>query len=197
MSDGQNPVRFLGADIETSGSDFVDRIKTIQIGVYDLVTGDLFRSDIGWPDGSFDMVPEAMAVTGFTQERILGAPSAASVDNRLLQWLDEHNVKVKRGITIGFNVGIFDMPFIRRDLPLSAERLSYRCIDLNAVCFALADSMNVSWMSVKEKAKKAARRQMTYDGSPFNHLQPHDGGYDAGEAAFAYKFLVVWMRGRP
>jgi DNA polymerase III epsilon subunit-like protein len=197
VSEGQNPVRFLGCDIETTGSDFTDRIKTINIGVYDLLTGDLFRSDIGWPEGSFDMVSEASAVHGITKERILSAPSALSVEMDLDRWLDAHGVGLKRGIAIGFNVGVFDMPFIRRDLPVAAARFSYRCIDLNAVCFALAESLDVSWMSVKEKAKKAARNQMVFTGSPVSQLKPHDGGWDAMEAALAYKFLVVWMRGKP
>lgn len=184
-------MRFLGVDIETTGSDFTDRIKTIQIGVFDTETGDLFRSDIGWPEGLFDMVPEATAIHGFTIGRILKAPSAHEVDEHLSRWMAEHGVTEKRGVAIGFNVGGFDLPFVRRDLPEASRRLSYRSADLNAICFALAAAKGLSWMSVKETVKKEAR----LEASIRTTLQPHDAAYDAMEAVYAYRCLVRWMKG--
>jgi hypothetical protein len=180
-------LRLLGLDIETTGSEFRPEIKTIQIGVYDPVTGDLFRGDVGWPDGSFVMVPEATAIHHFTYERIVAAPSARIVDESLTAWLTDHGVVAKRGIAIGFNVGAFDMPFVRRDLPLSGQHFSYRAVDLNAICFALAEARGVDWQRIKKNAVGVARAELL---KSYPQLGPHDAGWDSVEAVLCYRYLV-------
>jgi DNA polymerase III epsilon subunit-like protein len=184
-------LRLLGLDIETTGSDFKPDIKTIQIGVFDPKTKRLFRMDVGWPDGTFTMVPEATAVHNIPKERILAASYAATVDYALLEFLTSLGVGAKQGIAVGFNVGSFDMTFVRRDLPNSASLFSYRTIDLNAVCFAIGEATGIDWKRIKDVAvadAKARLRVLVPD------LKAHDAGYDAMEAVLVFEFLTTSIR---
>lgn len=185
------PLVFLGVDIETTGSSFVPNIKTIQLGAFDPKTRDIFREDVGWGEGVFIMDPEATAVHGISRERILAAPSARNIDEQLYAWLTEHGAKPRRVIPIGFNVGAFDMPFVRRDFPKSATLFSYRTADLNAICFALGAAHEVDWRRFKTVAKsyaKACASGLVPD------LKEHDAAYDAVEAWFCYEYLVGLVR---
>src|SRR5271155_3016324 len=128
-----DPLVFMGLDIESTGSERPPTRQLIQIGVASQ-TGFVFTSDVGHPHGEFEFDPEARKVNGFTDERVEAGPRPLVVDERLTEWLRARDVKAKRGIAIGWNVGSFDMPFVRHYLPRSSKLFSYRTIDLNAVC---------------------------------------------------------------
>lgn len=189
--DPTDELHYLGCDIETTGSEFKFEHKTIQIGVYDPKTQTLFREYVGWNEGTFEMEPEATAVHKIPREMILAARPASEVDTMLLNWLVSRGVRAKRGIIVGFNVGVFDMPFVRRDLPTASRHISYRCVDLNAILMSMAVATGVSWLKLKEKAKAYARSVLATE---MPDLTQHDAGYDAREAILCWQWCVAQLR---
>jgi DNA polymerase III epsilon subunit-like protein len=187
-----NGHRIMGLDIETTGSDFTDRIRTIQIGVVDSETGAMFTSDIKWERSDFDFVEEAREVNGFTDERIAEAPLSSEVDMQLACWLSELGVVKGRAVVVGFNVGGFDMPFVRRDLPVSALKFSYQTLDLNAVIFAYALSHDIPWKNVKDYVVRSAKLMMPSYDDPRYHQ--HDARYDAKLAILCLQVLLEGLR---
>ena len=81
----------------------------------------------------------------------------------------------------GWNVGAFDLPFVRDTLPGLASLLSRRSVDLNAVCFTLGGTLpyfgsRPKWNTWKRLSKEAAQAELTAIS-----VAPkwHDAGYDA------------------
>jgi len=105
------------------------------------------------------------------------------VDEALLTWLVGEGIADKKAVPVGWNVGSFDMPYVRETLPLSARKFGYRALDLNAVCFTIGEIMGRSWTSVKGYAKKEAARRI---GGPERW---HDAGYDALASIRAWDVL--------
>lgn len=175
---------FAGLDIETTGSCLADGCGICQIGVY-LDKGVEFVSDIRPHEGAL-ILPKALEVNGFTHERFRAAPSAMEVDYALAQFLEDNHVGTHRLISIGWNVAGFDLPFVRRFLPRSALYLSYRTIDLNAVCF----TVNVmKWDKLKAKVMNIAARDIAYDDQSKGAPAWHDALYDARAAFYAWNAL--------
>ena len=187
---------WIGLDIETTGSDR-DQHQMIQIGVaYGI--GRTFVSDIGWASGKYNWTKQALAINKFTHERIWAGPPASDVDQRLYRFLTASGATKGSLVPVGWNVGTFDMPFVRETLPVTATLFGYRSTDLNSACFllegkGLPESMIASkvptWMDWKAMAKAHARdilRNMGYE------IKVHDAEYDAIEALFAYQRLKYY-----
>lgn len=173
-------LEFAGLDIESTSSN-TETGGLIQIGVY-FTPGLKFSSDVR-PLQPYEVSKEAMKVNGFTMNRIQRAESAEAVDHNLRDFLDALAVGDKRLVAIGWNVGSFDLPFVRRFLPLTFKKLSYRTVDLNAVCFTLDP---IKWERHKKAAKAYAKDQLTDEGWQENW---HDASYDAAAAYHAWHFL--------
>jgi len=190
---------FLGLDGEMTGNRSPIEHQLIQIGVYtsgswlSSSTGpdprpQLFVSDIGYD--TWNEMEEAMEVNGFTAERIRAGPRPEIVDQNLVVWLEEWGVERKKAIAIGWNVGIFDMPYIRHYLPESAKYFSYRSADLNSVCFTLAKASRFSWTALKSAAKRHAEDRIRTDMRVAGSKKTwHDAGYDAQASYFAWDYL--------
>ena len=190
--DPEDRLRILGVDIETCASAFVLRNKLVQIGVFDSETRQLFRMDVGWKDDEFDTDLEVVEkVHHISRERTLASPPASTVDATLIAFLDKLGVGPKRGIAVGFNVAGFDMNFVRRDLPFSAARFSYRTIDLNAICFAIGKATGVPWERIKKVAVQAAKEELAM---MVPDLKAHDAGWDAMCAVLVFEFLAHSIR---
>ena len=185
----------MGLDLETTMSDPPPRGRLLQIGVCliaerwkPLLSGAKFVSDAGYPDfKTMERSAEADKVHGITLERIGRAPSIWDVDRELSLFLLTNGVGPKRGIAVGWNVGGFDMPFVRFYLPMSAQRLSYRTIDLNAVCMTLGSARGIPWTELKKRSKAYAREWIC---ATDHELHAHDAGYDAMEAVLCWQWLV-------
>lgn len=171
---------FWGVDIETSGT-VLAKHKTIQIGIAAGLR-DVFVSDIGWAECVCE--EESLKVTGFTRERILAGPSPSLVDSACWGFANARINANTRIIPVGWNVAGFDMPFVRRDLPTFAKWMSYRSVDLNAICFALDGRNGHKWDWWKEKVKKEAERLLGVGG-----VQWHDAGFDAVAALLVFGLL--------
>lgn len=182
---------FIGLDGEMTGT-LTNVHQLIQLGL--AIPGDMKRGqpqmskswDIGWDHPLLD--PQAMAVNGFTIDRIEAAPRAEAVDAQILQWLDDRGVTERTScIPVGWNVASFDMPFVRKTLPLTAELFSRRAVDLNALCFSLhrwPDGQ--TWKAWKRWSKQHAEERLKEQGiAP----QWHDAGYDALASLYEWEFL--------
>jgi DNA polymerase III epsilon subunit-like protein len=184
------PFRYVGADIETTGTNpYIHSL--IQIGVCSQPfarreSEEAFVSDVGGTAAERMLIEkEAMAVIGFTLARITLAPEAVRVDGRLEAFLrglcpEGFNVPV------GFNVGQFDMQFVRRELPESYKRFGYRCVDLNSVLFTLSECGMGQFDELKTKAKGYAEGTLRDMGFP---TEKHDALWDAREALLCWKYL--------
>ena len=163
------------------------------MGLY-MGPGTNFVSDVR-PGVPFDVQEEAMKVNGFTMDRIQAAETAGAVDQNLLSYLNTFPVPDRKLIAIGWNVAGFDLPFIKRFLPQSFKKLSYRTVDLNAVCFTLDPVyLNavcftldpVKWERHKKAAKSYAAEELA---SEFPGEKWHDALYDAAAAYHAWHYL--------
>lgn len=201
-------LRYVGLDGEMTGSGSREpevvaskKYQLIQIGLAtmemserpDLYTLRTFVSDIGYSDwpfgGSYQL--EAMEVNKFTPERIRAGPRPGLVDSTACAWLNKRlglreDGTAKRDLhAVGWNVGAFDMPFVREYLPTLGDRFSYRSVDLNSIVFSKADTVD-EYHELKGKAKSGAEVLLRKMG-----IQPnwHDAGYDAANALMAFKLL--------
>jgi hypothetical protein len=190
-----NDLMLMGLDIETTMSDAPPRGRLLQIGVCmvadrlkPMLAGAKFGSDVGYPDYTLmERSAEADKVHGITLERIGRAPSVWDVDRELTLFLVGNGVGPQRAIAIGWNVGGFDMPFVRFYLPVAAQRFSYRTIDLNSVCMTLGEARGIPWKNLKDKSKAYAAEWIR---ATHPDLGPHDARYDAMEAVACWRWLV-------
>lgn len=171
----------LGLDLETSGSTH-DRHVPIQIGIY--VDAHLISEYIGgWDWNEWEWDEEAEEVHGIPKETLQSHPPVNIVDGGVAARL-WHLVKEQRmnRIPVGWNVAGFDMPFVRRWMPLTASLLSYRSLDLNAICFYLDGLGGKTWKDHKRAAKQ-------YANAFIDASQRHDAGEDAKAAIYELHYL--------
>ena len=200
-------IRYVGLDGEMTGSGSRDRkriafkeYQLIQIGlatmdaepltkyhsglVFKPETLRTFTSDIGYDE--WNSQPQAMEVNKFTSERIKAGPPQETVDRDASIFLDERFGEGVRDLhAVGWNVGSFDMPFVREYLPWIADRFSYRSVDLNSILFSVVDTDD-QYKELKRKAKSGAEIILRQMGIQKNF---HDAGYDAANALIAFKLL--------
>ncbi len=197
-------LRFVSLDGEMTGSGSRDRkriafkeFQLIQIGLATMEMGvrpdarvfkpetlKTFVSDIGYDE--WNSQPQAMEVNKFTSERIKAGPVQEIVDRDVNAWLDERVGAGKRDLhAVGWNVGSFDMPFVREYLPMLGDRFSYRSVDLNSILYSMADTDD-EYKALKGKAKSGAEVELRKMGIEANF---HDAGYDAANALIAFKLL--------
>ncbi len=184
----------IGLDGEMTCADLHAGGRLIQIG---LAVGtepeDRITELIGWDKGEFVAEEKAMAVHGIPVETILAAPRPAEVDARLYEWCLAHggHPKKRRLVTVGWNVGAFDLPFVQHTLPQTFSLLSRRSADLNAICFALSGVLphgggQPGWTGFRRMSKRAAEEELAKLG-----IDPawHDAGYDALAGLLSFRWL--------
>ena len=177
---------FVGLDGEMTNNTPPPDGQLVQIGIaLGPPTNARFVSDIR--PIFFRFSEEARKVNGFTDERVRAAQQPAAVDNHLYEWLVEHGAKPKSLVPVGFNVGNFDMIYVRYYLPRTASLFSYRSVDLNAIVFTLAQVLGKNWKDIKTDAKKFAANP-----------KPHDALADAVEALDCWNYLqrLIYRGGR-
>lgn len=201
--------RFIGLDGEMSGSGSREpgtvaskKYALLQIGLATMKMGErpdpvvlrpdtlrTFVSDLGYD--TWNSQPEAMEVNKFTADRIQAGPRPGLVDSNACAWLNKRlgfreDSTARRDLhAVGWNVGAFDMPFVREYLPMLGSRFSYRSVDLNSIVYSMADTED-EYKEIKGKAKSGAEVLLRNHGIEPNH---HDAGYDAMLALMAFKLL--------
>ncbi len=183
---------FLGLDLETTGLE-PERHAICQLG---LAFGPLavFRRDLRPWEGA-EVQQEALRVNGFTPERLEKGQNPIDAERDAVFWLrEEVDRRVSGGkgqtpesgnarvVAVGWNVGTFDLVFVKRYLPSLARKLHYHTIDLNAICYALGNH---------GKAKRRLKDE-TYD--LLGVTNEHDAGFDAVAAVMMYKLLCDWVQ---
>lgn len=181
-----------GLDIETTGLDLKQGHRLIQIGisVLDTETGKTndYASDVR-PVGKIVYNDHAMQVNKFTKSRIKKADSQYKVDSEIWGQMLKDGYRHDTLIPVGFNVIMFDMPFIRLELPLIAtlftyptEQRSTRAIDLMSLGLLYEFKTGVPYGSIKKASKEHVEKAFGYE----NH---HDALYDAKAALETLRFF--------
>lgn len=173
------PVKLCGVDIETSGVN-VNIHSTIQIGIV-LPNGKKLVSDL-IPQEYLAIDPKALEVNGFTRERLMRAPFAPIVDEELSTTMCEAGYGEGDLTAVGFNVGSFDIPFIRKDLPKVAKFFSYRNLDLTALAIFYELQTGKSYRDLKDRLHEKIVIALGRD-------QRHDALYDAEASLVALKLF--------
>lgn len=188
-----NPREYWGLDLETSGTTHEDHVP-IQLGLTS-PTGETWTWLIGgwdWADEQHGGAgwlwdEESALVHNISKTSLAAAYWAEDVDLLAKQCvIDNSNTWKGQRKPVGWNVGSFDMPFVRKHLPTLASQLSYQSTDLNAAAFLIADAQSESVVTIKAEAKNYAEALMTMRG-----WEPswHDAGYDSAAALLSWDYL--------
>ena len=186
----------IGLDGEMSDSEIDKGAVLIQIGVCD-DNGNTFESLIGHEPGWYK-TEQASAIHQIPDDDILSAPRADQVDRRLRRWLEarleesqmrHEHTGIRPFIPVGWNVGGFDMPFVRATLPASCELISRRSLDLNALCYAFED-VRVTYQG--ERLSFVGWQRLAHEkaGEALAEDRWHNALFDAQAALAAYNFLT-------
>ena len=133
-----NKFYIIGLDIETSSNDtYLGEI--IQIGVafknnneFQTIEYNLFFDLTNWDDKNWSI--NAEEVHKITKESLaLNKYTYDSTEKEIILLLDKTFGENSIIIPVGFNVGSFDLQFIKNKMPNLYNRLSYRSIDLNSL----------------------------------------------------------------
>jgi hypothetical protein len=186
----------IGLDGEMSDSELDKGAVLIQIGICD-DNGNTFESLIGHEAGWYKS-EQASAVHQISDDDILAAPRAEQVDRRLRMWLEgrleeatvrSEHTGLRPFIPLGWNVGGFDMPFVRKFLPISCELISRRSLDLNALCYAFEDA-RVTYQGERLSFLGWQRLAHEQASKIFVETNWHNALFDAQAALEAHNFLT-------
>lgn len=179
---------FTGLDLETSGSSHEASVP-IQIGIAlpskESYGGYIGRWDWSQPESQWCEVAEG--IHGIAKEQLHEAPNNLIADYLAHRWLEKRRVGNQSFCMVGFNVAGFDMPFVKRYLPTLMGLYTRRSVDLNAVCFSMAEPGKASFDRIKRDCKEYAAEQMGDD-------QWHDAEFDAIAAMYSYEYLRAAQR---
>lgn len=177
----------IGVDGEMSGTDLSKGHRLIQIG-FSVIKEDkieMFYRDLN--PGELVWNEDSAKVHEIPLEFVKLSPSSEKVDEECYQWLTKNGVNsanVEYNIPVGFNVGTFDMPFIKHSLPKTYSLFSRRTIDINSICYALDGKDGLDYRAFKKLAKEYAIKKIGGIG-----LKEHNAGYDSLLHLYAFKYL--------
>lgn len=179
---------FAGMDGEMTGSR-VEEHELIQIGLA-LSESEVFCSRIAWDSFNYD--PEALEVIGVTPEEVKKGPSAAEVDELLVQWLKDKGIEKRSIVPVGWEVAAFDKPFIRKSLPKFFQYLHFHSVELNSVIYTFGDVMPYQGVRPNSATwKKMAKFAATFNIKCEEARWPkkHDAGEDAVMGLMSWRWL--------
>jgi DNA polymerase III epsilon subunit-like protein len=180
-------INYIGLDGEMSGIDINNGHKLIQIGLAKMVDGKMTSTSALLNPGKMAWSEEAEKVHLFSRDKIKkDGVDPKSVDHALSDWV---SLKADRQntITVGFNVGSFDLPFVSQTLPVLKSRISRRSVDLNSILFAISNT-DGQFQKIKSQSKNYAEEKMDgmFDG--FKNRE-HDAEYDAVMALYCFEYI--------
>lgn len=179
-------VNYIGLDGEMSGTEIEFGARLIQIG-FAFEDGAHYNAFLN--PGKMSWSYEAQEVHGITQDRVNDFMSATEIDQRAYEFLTGRGLDPKRraqAIPVGWNVGSFDMPFVKKSMPKTYGLFSRRVVDLNSLCFAL-DGRKDNGMPVKFETWK--RRSKDYAINRIGYEDAHDAGWDARMSLYCFYYL--------
>lgn len=171
-------VFFIGVDGEMSHDDVSAGGALLQLGVAVRgVDGVMQHFDtVMRPGGEYAWDDVAASVHGFTREQVDSWDvSVGEADKMLYDWLVGVGCKPSKrsdNVAVGFSVGSFDMPFVKRFLPDTFSLFTRRFLDLNALVYMLAVKTGEEFLSVKTHVMDEVVERIGYN-------KAHDAGWDA------------------
>jgi len=172
---------FAGLDIETTGTDPNRNHRLIQIGIVFPDRPEKIAHDV-LPIGDINIQAEAMAINHFTLARIGAAQPQTDVDNQIEALLTFYGYKENSITPVGWNVGGFDMGFVKKELPKTAAFFSYRTLDLTALAIMHELRSGYPYRDLKVKFAALIAQQLGRD-------ERHDALYDAEAALVAMQLF--------
>lgn len=172
---------FAGLDIETTGTDWDKNHRLIQIGIAFKGNQGKCVNDVQ-PIGDMLIDAEALAINHFTLARIGAAPLQTDIDDSVAGWLSALGCKHREITPVGWNVGGFDMVFIKKELPKTAAFFNYRVLDLTGLAILQELRAHISCKDTKAKFAAIAAEQLGRDDC-------HDALYDAEAALIAMQLF--------
>jgi hypothetical protein len=202
---------YVGCDLETSGTEVDQGHVPIQIGISLGVKPDEnFCSKIAWYPEEMVWSDRSAEVHKIPREQVTQVGykywylDRAHVDFLIIEWLRGiYPSGIKQGnhfvIPIGWNVGQFDLPFIKRYLPLFNSYISRRTIDLNAVVYTMDGQIEhggsyptyKGWKKMSKDYAAAILEKCNFQTTW------HDAGYDAAAGLLSWEFLRAAIAGKP
>lgn len=194
---------YVGLDGEMSGNEILTGSKLIQIG---FAIGKPHRSGVitfnqNINPGEMEWQQRASEVHGITREQIVTFDDPFTADDKCYKFLVDNGADTKsraKTIPIGFNVGAFDMPFVKQLLPKTSSLFSRQTVDLNAVCFALGESIN--WEGKPAGMKMMKMLSKAYADEIVSKIEgddwhAHNAAYDAAQAYYCFEYLTELVKG--
>lgn len=179
---------YVGLDGEMSSSELDQGGRLIQIG-FALAGGSAYSAMINPGEMQWDAV--AASVHKIERSSLPNSENADEVDMNAYGFLISQGATPKRRnktVPVGWNVGAFDMPFVRETLPMTYTLFSRRTVDLNALCFALDGKNDLNFESWKKRSKEYAIEKIGYENA-------HDAGWDAKMSLYCFEYLRDQLRG--
>jgi hypothetical protein len=179
---------YVGLDGEMSSSELDRGGRLLQIGLA-LENGASYSAMINPGEMLWD--EKAVSVPGFTRDMLPLMPNFEDVDRNAYEFLVAQGADPRRRtktVPVGWNVGAFDMPFVRTTLPATYSLFSRRTVDLNAICFALDGEDNLNFESWKKLSKEYAIEKIGYEDA-------HDAGWDAKMSLYCFEYLSNNLKG--
>jgi len=169
----------IGLDIETSSSD-LNYGEILQIGVSYKINEEYYTTEYNiffdksiWNDKNWSQ--ESQEVHKITKKSLTkNKETYDSVERKIIKLLNKTFGEGSIIIPVGFNVGSFDLQFIKSKMPILYSRLSYRVIDLNSI-FLYKSLKNCDFNEFIEN-KKYAKLDIINSLSENNE---HNASYDA------------------
>ena len=188
-------LKFVGLDGEMSGSEIDKGAALIQIGFALWNKENVEMIHMNMNPGEMTWSEEAEKVHNIPISSVKKSSAVEQVDKNAYEWLFKRGLRPEyrtTQIAVGFNVGSFDMPFLRKYMPLTASLFSRRTVDLNALCFALDGKHGLNSLEYKKQAKSYAIKQIGPIG-----LAEHNAGYDSLIHLYGYRYLskIIWGAG--
>jgi DNA polymerase III epsilon subunit-like protein len=185
-------ITYIGLDGEMSGTDIDAGHKLIQIGMAKYVDDTMVSIGTLLNPGAMNWSDQAEEVHQFSRNHIeQNGEDPAMVDQMLADWANPTSHR-RDFVMVGFNVGSFDRPFIKQQLPITYGKFSRRCVDLNSIIFAMSDT-NGQFERTKSRSKDYAFEKMEgmFDG--FKNRQ-HDAEYDAVMSLYCFEYLQAVIK---
>lgn len=180
-------ITYIGIDGEMSGTDIEAGHKLIQIGMARFTESGIDSIGRLLNPGAMAWSAQAEEVHQFSRDYIeKDGEDPALVDEHLANWANP-TAQRRDFVMVGFNVGSFDRPFIKRTLPITYGKFSRRSVDLNSVIFSMSDT-NSEFEYIKANAKDYAFEKMDGMFSDFKNRQ-HDAEYDAVMSLYCFEYL--------
>lgn len=173
-------LQLAGLDIETTGVDINAGHRLIQFAAV-LPDGQTICHDV-LPMGVTVTDPYALQVNGFDVDRIEAGTPNDELDQIVHDKLALAGYNAGDLTPVGWNVGGFDMGFVKRELPKTSAFFSYRTLDLTGLAMLYELRTGVPYRDLKQKLYEEAVRRMGTD-------KRHDALWDAQAALETLKLF--------